>query len=49
MQPVTHKQLSPAAFPFEKLRMLREAENEKFTFEFDAENALVGCNFSTLG
>jgi hypothetical protein len=30
-------------------KMMREVQNEMFTFEIDSENALVGCTLGTLG
>ena len=30
-------------------KMLRRVQNEKFTFEFDSEIALVDCTLGTLG
>ena len=32
-----------------QMKMLRRAQNEMFTFEIDAENAIVGCTLGTLG
>ena len=31
------------------MKMLRLVQNEKLTFEFDSEIALVGCTLGTLG
>ena len=46
---VTQWQVQAESRAQNQMKMLRRVQNEKFTFEFDSEIALVDCTLGTLG